>query len=51
MWSDDPPDEDFLTTLGGAFAECRAHIVTFHNPLADCDFASTVYVARAALSR
>ena len=51
MWSDDPPDEEFLTALDGAFAECRAHIVTFHNPLADCDFASTVYVARAALSR
>jgi len=51
MWSDDPPDEEFLTALDGAFAECRAHIVTFHNPLAECDFASTVYVARAALSR
>ena len=51
MWSDDPPDEEFLTALDGAFAECRAHIVTFHNQLADCDFASTVYVARAALSR
>ena len=51
MWSDDPPDEEFLTALDGAFAECRAHVVTFHNPLADCDFASTVYVARAALAR
>ncbi len=51
MWSDDPPDEKFLTALGDVFAECRAHIVTFHNPMADCDFASTVYVARAALSR
>ena len=51
MWSDDPPDKDFLTALDGAFAECRAHIVTFHNPLADCDFASTVYIAHAALSR
>jgi spermidine synthase len=49
MWSDDPPDEEFLTALDGAFAECRAHIVTFNNPLADRDFASTVYVARAAL--
>jgi spermidine synthase len=51
MWSDDPPDEEFLAALDGAFAECRAHIVTFHNPLADREFASTVYVARAALSR
>ena len=51
MWSDDPPDEEFLTALDGAFAECRAHIVTFRNPLTDCDFASTVYVARTLLSR
>jgi len=51
MWSDDPPDEEFLTALDGAFTECRAHMVTFRNPLTDCDFASTVYVARAAVSR
>jgi spermidine synthase len=46
MWSDDPPDEEFLTALDGAFADSRAHIVSFHNPLLDCEAASTVYVAR-----
>ena len=51
MWSDDPPDEEFLTALGGAFAECRAHMVTFRNPSTDCDFASTVYVASTAFSK
>lgn len=45
MWSDDPPDEKFLDLLGGVFAEVRAEIVTFPNPLQDCDSASTVYVA------
>jgi spermidine synthase len=47
MWSDDPPDEEFLRELDLAFADTRAHIVTFANPLLECDSASTVYVARA----
>jgi spermidine synthase len=45
LWSDDPPDEDFLDLLGGAFATARAHVVTFPNPLTEADSASTVYVA------
>jgi spermidine synthase len=48
MWSDDPPDEEFLQALDLAFVDIRAHIVTFPNPLLECDSASTVYVARAA---
>ena len=45
LWSDDPPDEDFLSVLDTAFATVRAHIVTFPNPLLDAECASTVYVA------
>jgi spermidine synthase len=45
LWSDDPPDEDFLGLLGSAFSNARAHIVTFPNPLTEADSASTVYVA------
>jgi spermidine synthase len=45
LWSDDPPDEEFLELLGGAFATARAHVVTFPNPLTEADSASTVYVA------
>jgi spermidine synthase len=45
LWSDDPPDEDFLAALDSAFATARAHIVTFPNPLLDATSASTVYVA------
>lgn len=47
MWSDDPPEEAFLDALAKAFADSRAHIVPFHNPLLECEAASTVYVARA----
>ncbi len=45
LWSDDPPDEQFLHTLGAAFATARAHIVTFPNPLLERNSESTVYVA------
>ena len=48
MWCDDPPEEEFLNALDLAFGSSRAHIVPFHNPLLDCDAASTVYVARTA---
>ncbi len=46
MWSDDPPDEGFMQALDAAFAEVRAHVVTFENPLLESKSASTVYVAR-----
>jgi spermidine synthase len=45
LWSDDPPDEEFLELLGTAFATARAHVVTFPNPVTEADSASTVYVA------
>jgi len=45
LWSDDPPDDEFLELLGGAFATARAHEVTFSNPLTEGESASTVYVA------
>jgi hypothetical protein len=45
LWSDESPDEEFLTLLATAFATVRAHVVTFPNPLLDGESASTVYVA------
>lgn len=45
LWSDDPPDDEFLDALGAVFATVRAHIVRFANPLLDGDSESTVYVA------
>ncbi len=46
MWSDDPPDEPFLTTLREVFIDVRTEIVTFTNPIRGTDSASTVYLAR-----
>jgi spermidine synthase len=48
LWSDDPPDDEFLAKLGGVFATTRAHVVTFPNPLTESESASTVYVAGKA---
>ncbi|MDA0565234.1 spermidine synthase [Streptomonospora sp. S1-112] len=48
LWSNDPPDEDFLTTLRAVFPEARAEVVTFPNPLQDREAANTVYLATAA---
>jgi len=45
LWSDDPPDDEFLGALGAVFATARAHIVTFPNPLLEGNSESTVYVA------
>ncbi|MFL6583710.1 MAG: spermidine synthase [Chthoniobacterales bacterium] len=48
LWSDDPPEEDFLHALNSAFTSVRAHIVTFANPVLETESASTVYVAAKA---
>lgn len=50
LWSNDPPDDDFLEALDATFATSQAHIVTFHNPLQNCEAACTVYVATAAMT-
>ncbi|WP_411845530.1 hypothetical protein AAFN60_17930 [Roseibacillus persicicus] len=46
LWSDDAPDEGFLSALREVFASAEAHIVTFDNPIQDCESRSTVYVAK-----
>ena len=46
LWSDDPPDETFLSSLAGVFEDAEAHVVKFANPLLEKESASTVYVAR-----
>ena len=48
LWSNDPPDQEFMAALGQAFAEVRAEIVTFDNPLQGREAANTVYLARVA---
>ena len=46
LWSDDPPDDEFMTELARVFAECSAHVVSFDNRITGGTSANTVYVAR-----
>ena len=48
LWSDDPPEEGFMEMLCETFAQVRAEVVTFENPVLEHDSKSTVYVARLA---
>ncbi|WP_153398547.1 polyamine aminopropyltransferase [Ornithinicoccus halotolerans] len=46
LWSNDPPDEDYLATLRPAFADVRAEVVSFPNPLQGREATATLYLAR-----
>lgn len=46
LWSDDPPDEDYISVIEQVFASCEAHVITFPNPLTGGEAVNTVYVAR-----
>ena len=46
LWSDDPPDDEFLGVLGAVFDEVRADVVPFPNPLTGGTSANTVYLGR-----
>lgn len=45
LWSDDPPDDDFMARLGTVFEGPAAHVVDFANPLTGGVSSNTVYVA------
>ena len=45
LWSDDPPDEEFLARASGVFGAVQAHVVDFDNPLTGGISSNTVYVA------
>ena len=45
LWSDDPPDDDFLAVARGAFASCEAHVVRFPNHHTGGEATNTIYVA------
>lgn len=47
LWSNDPPDERFLSVLRSVFEEAKGHVVEFDNPLQNRPASSTIYVARA----
>ncbi|MCR4514680.1 spermidine synthase [Aeromicrobium sp. 50.2.37] len=46
LWSDEPPDTEFVAVMRAAFAEAEAHVVTFDNPLTGGTSTATIYVAR-----
>jgi len=48
LWSDDPPDEDFVAKLEVVFEVTAAHVVEFENHLTGGTSANTVYVATTA---
>lgn len=48
LWSNEPPDDAFTAVLRGVFADARAHVVAFDNPLQGGTATNTVYVARTA---
>lgn len=47
LWSDDPPDEEFLARMARVFADPVAHVVDFANPITRGTSSNTVYVARS----
>ena len=50
LWSNDPPDEEFLAGLAAVFATVETHVVAFHNPLQNRPATNTVYVGRKPLN-
>jgi spermidine synthase len=48
MWSNDPPDQDYLDILAQVFVDVAAKVITFPNPLQGTDATATVYVATKA---
>jgi len=46
LWSDDPPDVDFLAAMNDAFAVAHAHVIRFPNLITGGESANTVYTAR-----
>jgi spermidine synthase len=45
LWSNDPPDDNFLANLHACFSRADAHIISFWNFLIDDHTRSTIYVA------
>lgn len=45
LWSDDPPDDDFCSTLESVFTDVEARQIWFDNPLTQGRSANTVYLA------
>ncbi|MDQ0644092.1 spermidine synthase [Microbacterium murale] len=47
LWSDDPPDDDFMVEMNAVFDESAAHVVDFDNPVTGGVSSNTIYVGRS----
>ncbi|ROS79169.1 spermidine synthase [Cellulomonas sp. PhB143] len=47
LWSNDPPDDEFLATMARVFTDSAARVVTFENPLQGRPATNTVYLGSA----
>jgi spermidine synthase len=45
LWSNDPPDDEYLAVLRQVFVDVAAEVVAFPNPLQDRTAANTIYLA------
>ena len=45
MWSNDPPEPQYMSILAEVFADVAAEVITFPNPLQNREATATVYVA------
>ena len=45
LWSDDPPDDDFVAALDAVFATSTSQVITFPNALTRGESTATIYVA------
>jgi spermidine synthase len=45
LWSNDPPDDAYLTVLSEVLTDVAAEVVSFPNPLQDREATNTVYLA------
>jgi len=45
LWSNDPPDDDFIGVLGDVFATTSAQVIEIDNPLTGITGHNTIYVA------
>jgi hypothetical protein len=46
LWSNDPPDDDYLAVLRAVFGDVDCEVVRFDNPLQGRQATNSVYVAR-----
>jgi spermidine synthase len=49
LWSDDPPEDEFLEKMSAVFEEVWSEVVPFPNPLEDRQESNSVYVGRGPL--